>query len=90
MNTILNLPLNTLKPIILEEELKALKKKFEQSGPKSGGIFVLSITKLMNQIYKIQSFQEMIYFVMEGSDMTQEEAKQYISGLLFERTVIYN
>lgn len=90
MNAILNLPLNTLKPIILEEELKALNKIFEQSGSKSGGIFVLSITKLMEQIYKIQSFQEMIYFVMEGSDMTQEEAKQYISGLLFERTVMYN
>jgi len=90
MNAILNLPLNTLKPIILEEELKALNKIFEQSGSKSGGIFVLSITKLMEQIYKIQSFQEMIYFVMEGTDFTQEEAKQYISGLLFERTVMYN
>ncbi len=90
MNNIINLPLDMLKPIIMESELKSLSSKIDKQDPYSIGPYVMSITKLMQQVYSIESIEEMIYFVMEGSDFTEEEAKRYISDILFEQTIMYN
>jgi hypothetical protein len=85
----LNIPLDMLKPIILEQEVIALKES--QKGDKvSYPTFCVSVSKIMTQIYKMKTFEEMIYFVMKGNDMTQEEAKIYINGCLFEKTGMYN
>ena len=90
MTNIINLPLNMIKPLVLEQELKVISKRFDKSNPIMVGPFILTVNNLMKQIYSIKSFEEMVYFVQEGGDITQEEAKQYISGLLFEQTYMYN
>jgi hypothetical protein len=90
MTNIINLPLNIIKPLILQEELKVISKKFDKSNPIMVGPFVLTVNKIMKQVYAIKSFEEMVYFIQEGGDLTQEEAKRYISDLLFEQTHMYN
>lgn len=89
MSDILNIPLMMLKPIMINAEIDVLKQKFIERQIK-GASFVMSTFKVVEQISRIQTFGEMVYFVMEGNDMTEDEAKTYISGLFFEKTLMYN
>jgi hypothetical protein len=89
MDHILNIPLDMLKPIILEQEVVVLKQ-LAKDNDVSYPTFCVSVNKIMTRIYKMKTFEEMVYFVMEGNDMTQEEAKIYINGCLFEKTGMYN
>jgi len=89
MDHILNIPLDMLKPIILEQEVVVLKQ-LAKDNDVSYPTFCVNVNKIMTRIYKMKTFEEMVYFVMEGNDMTQEEAKIYINGCLFEKTGMYN
>lgn len=90
MSRLLNIPLDILKPIILEQELKVFSEECKKSSIMSLSTIVRFTNDLIQQVYKIQTFEELEFFVMEGNDMTREEAKTYISGILFEQEFMYN
>ena len=86
---ILNIPLEMVKPAILNQELKAMNKSFNEE-TMSLGDYCRRVNSVVNQVYAMSSFSELIYFKMEGTDFTEEESQSYISNLYFEQSFQFN
>lgn len=78
-----------MKPILLHSEMKPLHEHFKGE-TMSVKQFCRASNKLMVNITNMKTMGEMVYFVMENTDFTQEEAMTYINNLYFDETFQYN
>ena len=81
--------LDIIKPIILGEELASIHKGFDENNM-SLESFCKRINEIIIKVDRMSSFSELIYFIMEGTDFSEEESQNYISNLYFESTNQFN
>lgn len=84
-----NIMLDTLKPIILNDELDTMNKCFNEE-TMSIPQFIMQVNALIIKINGLKTWEEAIFFIMEFTDVVKEEASQYLSNLYFEKTLMYN